>query len=457
MRPTGCDTMVALGPTTATGNTLFAKNSDRPGDECQPLVLRDRCSHSPGAETRCQFVSLPEAGTTYRHIGSRPYWCWGYEHGFNEHQVAIGNEGLGSKHDVSVEAKLIGMEVLRLGLERGRSAAEATEVMTNLISKYGQGKFENDADVRTYDNGYIVADPHEAYIIQTAGHEWAVERVEGAVGISNVYSVETGWDRLSLGAESHAIAQGWSKPDGGRFNFADAYSASPNRTEGSGARHLARSCTVLKHRSGRIDAQTMMALLSDHSDGSDPGEPFQTTVNTPPCICIHHQDDGTGGNTAASLVADFCADGSRLPVYWCSLYSPCLGLFFPVFLEGELPAVLSVGDGTLSDESPWWCFYRLSRAARARSDAGVLQVRERWAPLQKRLFESAYDMAAEGRKLLHDGRSADASSLLSNYMSEAVSDMMTALSQILDGLGQIAVERQAAPSGQTEGSESLPL
>ncbi len=28
MRPTGCDTMVALGPTTATGNTLFANNGD---------------------------------------------------------------------------------------------------------------------------------------------------------------------------------------------------------------------------------------------------------------------------------------------------------------------------------------------------------------------------------------------------------------------------------------------
>ncbi|MDP6775585.1 MAG: hypothetical protein QGI83_02340 [Candidatus Latescibacteria bacterium] len=64
MIPTGCDTMVALGSTTTTGCTVFAKNSDRPGDECQPLVLRERRSHPAGAQTHCQFVSLPELTTT---------------------------------------------------------------------------------------------------------------------------------------------------------------------------------------------------------------------------------------------------------------------------------------------------------------------------------------------------------------------------------------------------------
>lgn len=85
MLPRSCDTIVALGSATANGQTLFAKNSDRPEHEAQPLVLHDRTSHDAEALTRCQFVELPEAGTTWRHIGSRPYWCWGYEHGFTEH------------------------------------------------------------------------------------------------------------------------------------------------------------------------------------------------------------------------------------------------------------------------------------------------------------------------------------------------------------------------------------
>jgi len=138
MIPRSCDTMVALGSATVSGQTLFAKNSDRPKNEAQPLAFVERTAHSPDDITGCQFLEIPEVPTTWRHIGSRPYWCWGYEHGFNEHQVVIGNEGLHSKLEYDTP-KLIGMELVRLGLERGRTAAEAVEVMTGLITRYGQG------------------------------------------------------------------------------------------------------------------------------------------------------------------------------------------------------------------------------------------------------------------------------------------------------------------------------
>ncbi|MDA0709007.1 MAG: hypothetical protein O3B73_02210 [bacterium] len=135
MFPQSCDTMVALGDTTIHGQTIFAKNSDRPAVECQPLELHARKTHLAGSQTRCQFVTLPESGVTYRHVGSRPIWCWGYEHGFNEHQVVIGNEAVHSHLPVAPSAKLIGMELLRLGLERGKTAAQTVEVMTELISE----------------------------------------------------------------------------------------------------------------------------------------------------------------------------------------------------------------------------------------------------------------------------------------------------------------------------------
>ncbi|NLS76378.1 MAG: hypothetical protein GXY76_03865 [Chloroflexi bacterium] len=207
-----CDTMVALPEATASGQTLFAKNSDRPPDECQPLVLRPRQVHPAGAITRCQFVELPAAPVTYRHIGSRPYWCWGYEHGFNEHQVVIGNEALHSRAPKAAEPRLIGMEIIRLGLERGRTAAEAVEVMTEAISRYGQGVFANDAGVRTYDNGYIVADPREAYVVEAVGRQWAVKQARGTVGISNVFSLGADWDRLAPTAEGEAVARAGGSP-----------------------------------------------------------------------------------------------------------------------------------------------------------------------------------------------------------------------------------------------------
>lgn len=413
MHPSSCDTMVALGSVTDQDQTIFAKNSDRPADECQPLAFHPQRSHSPGKTLSCQFVDLPQVGVTWRHIGSRPYWCWGYEHGFNEHQVVIGNEALPSLLPTVSEAKLIGMELLRLGLERGRSAAQAVEVITGLVSRYGQGKFANEAGVRTYDNSYIVADPQEAFVVETAGHEWAVRRVERAVGISNVYSIGADWDAKSPGAAT---------------DFGAAY-ADPTSFQGSGATRRARSCALLERPSQPIDASGLMAVLSDHGNAA-------TAIPEGPSICMHSLPDGTRGNTAASLVADLCADGSRLPVYWCSFYSPCVGLFLPIFLEGELPPVLTLGDQNPSAESPWWGFHRLNQLARQEPESRMGWVRNHWKPLQTSLLASAYPLAHKAKKLIDDGEGAKARGLLNGYMAENTRQMLGQLQRMLAELEQ---------------------
>ena len=429
-----CDTMVALSNATRNGQTIFAKNSDRPADECQPLVLQERRTHPPHEYMQCQFLRLPQVETTYRHVGSRPYWCWGYEHGFNEHQVVIGNEALPSRLTAYSEPKLVGMEILRLGLERARTAPEAVEVMTDLITRYGQGKFDNQAGVRTYDNGYIIADPQEAFVLETAGHEWAVKPVDQTTAISNVYAIESDWAQLSPRAEARAAEAGWwLNHEADRFNFAEAYS-SIDRTEGSGAMRRARSCAVLGHRIGEIDARTMMALLSDHGSGQANPDGFEPGINPGTGICVHSQRDEngeySGGNTAASLVADLCAGGSRLPVYWCNFYSPCLGLFLPIFIEGTLPPVLAKGSETPSDDSPWWLFHRLSGLAREEVSR-ISSVRDRWARLQTRLFESAYQVAEKAQNLRHSGQDERARRLLSDYMAENVDEMLAVTLEML--------------------------
>src|SRR2546422_796442 len=73
-----CDSLVALGAATADGAVLFAKNSDRPANECQPLVQLPRQSHAPGSRLRCTYIEIPQAAETARLIGSRPFWCWGF-------------------------------------------------------------------------------------------------------------------------------------------------------------------------------------------------------------------------------------------------------------------------------------------------------------------------------------------------------------------------------------------
>jgi hypothetical protein len=211
---------------------------------------------------------------------------------------------------------------------------------------------------------------------------------------------------------------------------------------------------VLAQRDGRIDAATMMALLSDHSDGDRPDEPFQTAFGQRGGICVHAEEDGTGGNTAASLVADLCADGSRLPVYWCSFYSPCLGVFLPLFSEGTLPRLLAVGDGTPDDASPWWLFHRLSAAVRAQPAERASIVRERFGAMQKAWMASAYDTAREGRRLLDRGETEAARRMLTDSMEGNVTEALRATREMLATFPAPGTLREPLPAPQAVGREA---
>ncbi len=82
-----CDTVCVQH----TGRTLFAKNSDRPVDEAQVIEAHPARRASTSTMLRTQYLSIDDADAAAT-LGSRPVWLWGFEHGVNEHRVAIGNE-----------------------------------------------------------------------------------------------------------------------------------------------------------------------------------------------------------------------------------------------------------------------------------------------------------------------------------------------------------------------------
>ena len=116
-----CDTMVALGNSTASGNLIFAKNSDRPVAEAQPLVIIPAMNHEEGEDVQCTYIRIPQVAQTNRIMGSKPYWIWGFEHGMNEHNVVIGNEAVWAREPEEMENGLLGMDLLRLALERANT------------------------------------------------------------------------------------------------------------------------------------------------------------------------------------------------------------------------------------------------------------------------------------------------------------------------------------------------
>ena len=74
------------------------------------------------------------------------------------------------------------MPCVRLGLERARTASEALTIITSLLEEHGQGGecFINEKRRGiVYDNSYIIADPNEAWVLETVGRHWAAEKVKG--------------------------------------------------------------------------------------------------------------------------------------------------------------------------------------------------------------------------------------------------------------------------------------
>ena len=72
-----CDTIIALGPATKDGSTIFGKNSDREPDEVQNLVIRPHLKHDPDEIVNCSYVTIPQVQETARVLLSQPFGCSG--------------------------------------------------------------------------------------------------------------------------------------------------------------------------------------------------------------------------------------------------------------------------------------------------------------------------------------------------------------------------------------------
>jgi secernin len=351
--PLSCDTSVVVGTATCDESVIFAKNSDRAANECQPLTHVPRRRHRPGALARCQYIAVPQVTETWEVIGARPYWLWGFETGVNEWGVAIGNEAVLSREPYEEQA-LIGMDLVRLGLERGRAAVEAVRVIGALVEEYGQGGSCEATSFRTYHNSFIVADPTTAWIVETAGRRWVARQVRDRAAISNLYTIRQEWDAASPGVAEHAQAQGWT---GDPCDFAAAYQ-DPAADLRPRACRLDRARAILGGQQAPATVHDMQALLRDHYGADLAGGQGEL-----PSICMHVAP-GRAGETASALVAHLRPGQPRelTATVWTAFGSPCLSVFRPVYpFAVGLPAGLDRGGATYDPDSPWWIFERLQR------------------------------------------------------------------------------------------------
>ncbi len=368
-----CDSLVALGNSTHDGNTLFAKNSDRPAMEAQPLTLVPAARHAPGASVRCTYIEIPQVAATARVLGSRPYWCWGFEHGLNEHGVVIGNHTIFTK-DQPGGVGLIGMDLLRLALERAASAEAAVEVICGLVETYGQGGSGFADKDWAYNNSFLIADRTHAFVLETSDRHWVRHRVRDVASLSNHASVGTDWDRTSTGLLGHAVEQGWWPAQATqRFDFAAAYRDTSLVPEAISSGRYERTCGLLGSNRGHLDVATLRGALRDHYGDLLPSRDISALRPIDVSVCMHAEPIGT---TTASVVAALPQDDEAPLIYRASMGSPCSSLFVPLLLDADLPAVFTRGGAEPSADSFWWQCKRLAQWVEADWEARAVDARD---------------------------------------------------------------------------------
>jgi dipeptidase len=357
-----CDTFVIRGRLAQSARTTLAKNSDREPNEAQYLTRTEAADHPPGSSVRCTYIELPQVAHTHAVLGSRPWWMWGFEHGVNEHGLAIGNEAVWSRVPGSLEPGLLGMDLLRLTLERAASADEGLAVMTALLEQYGQSGSTSATRQTTYHNSFIIADAAEAWILETAGKHWVAKRAPDWAAISNVYTIGADYDRISAGAIEHATALGWFDPKAGKpFDFAAAYAdTSVDFLPGCKARLVcAEARLAALERKGRIPLEDVFSVLRSH-DAADALHDWRPGPEGESLICMHATAP-EGSETAASMVAELPAARDSEGPYrlWLSLGSPCLSSFVPVWPESEVMEDWRQPGSNAPDA--WWRWEEMQR------------------------------------------------------------------------------------------------
>lgn len=371
-----CDTLVIR----ANGATWFAKNSDREPEEPQVIEVHAPVRGDTARTVQATYIDVPQVPDRFGTILSRPVWIWGAEMGVNDQGVVIGNEAVFSKLvDKNGEA-LLGMDLLRLGLERGATSRAALEVITAHLGEFGQGGpagYQNKK--QRYDNTFLIADPHEAWVLETAGKDWVAKKVGAHHAISNTYSLRDTYDLHSEG-----VAPG--------TDFKRSYEriVMPYLARGKDRSALSESkiCAVPEDE---LSLAKLANMLRAHFVSDGFAKPSRANV------CMHAKGFTCPSQSTSSLIVKL-VPGAPPRVAATGTSLPCISLFKPINFDPSESWL--VADKNSNDpETLWWRGDDLAKQA-AQSPAFAEALRRSIAQAEPAILEAVEDGNPEGADAL---------------------------------------------------------
>ncbi len=357
--------------------TFFAKNSDREPDEPQSIHYYPavRSDSSPTVDTT--YITVEQVPDRHAMILSQPSWIWGAEMGVNEHGLVIGNEAVFTRVVDKSGAALLGMDLLRLALERCRTAGEAIDCIDQLLARYGQAGPGGYRDKRfRYDSSFILADSEEAWVLETASRHWVARRIDRHDAISNALTITDDFDRHSEGLREFARTlrgQGASAS----LNFAQTFDTRFMKFMGCAEKRRARGLEDLS----ALREPSMSRMAVDLRRHDSPSENFARHGNAD--ICMHAGGLTRPSQTTASMLVGL-QRGQQPEIYVTGSSAPCLSLFQPLSFDTCLP----LRSATAVTEGLWQDFQRVHHRALFDTDFRRELTTSRDA-LEPRMFDTA--------------------------------------------------------------------
>jgi dipeptidase len=267
-----CTTVMVNGKALKAGKgSIVAKNRDLGTNTISEIGLHHAAELPKSSIYRAAYIDIPNVKATYKFIGSRTAGRWGYGMGINEHQVAVADNDAPSRDNMDWKAGLHDNDIVRLVLERAKTAREGMEIATKLAETYGQAW-----------NGIMfeIGDPNEIWVVEVTGRRWAAKRYTDTVTVrTNQYQLTDDYDMASKDLVSFAIEKGWAKKNTKRINFRKVYGTDTlypddNKLENrkslesiySAKMRYARAMKLMKSLEGSVDVGAIPRIMRDHYD-----------------------------------------------------------------------------------------------------------------------------------------------------------------------------------------------
>lgn len=423
-----CTTILVGKEATADGAVLHGHNEDMGFTAVGRLWSTPAETHEAGRTVDVPYVTLDVPEKTYRYWASgnafgtaglgiaaesRPYDS--VLVGMNEKGLTMSCNWMYSKEENLPEEGVRRYAMRQLILERAATAREAVQLVVDLIDAHGQADWGGLT--------YCLADPDEAWIIETTSRNWVARRIrDGEVHVvANRFTIGEEYDMASRTLVSDAEAKGWYDSEGdGPFSFKDVYGNPERMASPYDIGRETRAYTLLRSRAGAIVPDDVMMVLADANEGTadyhkpinhmEPWEDVTDKLLIPRAI----RTNLCQSSTVAHLRGDLPASVGS--VLWYAMAVPGYSGYFPIYAgASSVPEAFQNVNSAYARGSAWWTFRMLQKITDSDHDLLFSVLKGFWEGNRATIMAHQASVEARALQLIGKDQEEKARQLLDRF------------------------------------------